>query len=68
MVQSVVEQIVQPVAQPINTEGSQLVQTPDRKLFIPSNIYPVLQPVQDQPMTLQTITLQGANNQAFKGP
>ena len=54
VVQSVVEQIAQPGAQPINTKGS------------PSNMYPVLQPVQDQPMTLQTITLQGANNQVFK--
>ena len=66
--QSVVEQVVQTVAQPINTKESQNVQTPDGKLFIPSNMYPVLQPVQDQPMTLQTKTLQGANNQAFKEP
>ena len=67
VVQPVMQQVVQPAAQPINTTGSQLVQMPDGKLFmLPSNTYPVLQPVQEQPTTLQTVTLPGTNNQAFK--
>ena len=69
VVQPIVHQVVQPAAQPINTTGGQLVQMPDGKLFmLPSNTYPVLQPVQEQPPTLQTVTLQGTNNQAFKEP
>ena len=67
IVQSGVQPVVQQVLQP--TTGSQLVQLPDGKLFmLPSNTYPVLQPVQEQPPTLQTVTLQGTNNQAFKEP
>ena len=66
-VQPVVQQVVQPVAQPINTTGGQFVRMPDGKLFmLPSNTYPVLQPVEDQPMTLQTVTVEGTNNKAFK--
>ena len=67
VVQPIVHQVVQSTAQPINTTGGQLVQMPDGKLFmLPSNTYPVLQPVPET--TLQTVTLQGTNNQAFKEP
>ena len=67
--QQVAQQVAQPVAQPIKTMESQILQTPDGKLFmLPSNTYPVLQPVEDQPMTLQTVTVQGTNNQAFNEP
>ena len=69
VVQPAVQPVVRPAVQPMNTTGNQFVQTPDGKLFmLPSNTYPVLQPVQDQPMTLQTVTLQGTNNQALNEP
>ena len=69
VVQPAVQPVIQPAVQPMNTTGNQFVQTPDGKLFmLPSNTYPALQPVQDQPMTLQTVTLQGTNNQAFNEP
>ena len=44
--QPVIQQVVLPVGEPIKTTESQIVQTPDGKLFmLPSNTYPVLQPV-----------------------
>ena len=50
-VQPVMQQVVLPVGQPIKTTESQIVQTPDGKLFmLPSNTYPVLQPVVLQPV------------------
>ena len=59
---------MQPV-QPVNTTGSQLLQMPNGQLFmLPSNAYPVVQPVQNQLITLETVRLQGMSNEAFKEP
>ena len=59
--------VVQPGVQPINATGSQLIQAPNGQCFmLPSNAYPVLHSGQDQPVNLQTIQLQGINNEAFK--
>ena len=59
---------MQPVQQ-VNTTGSQLLQMPNGQLFmLPSNAYPVVQPVQNQPITLEAVGLQGMSNEAFKEP
>ena len=43
------------------------VQAPNGQLYmIPSNAYPVISTGQEQPVTLQTIQLQGMNNEGFK--
>ena len=59
--------VVQPGVQPMNATGSQLTQAPNGQFFmLPSNAYPVLHSGQDQPVNLQTIQLQGMNNEAYK--
>ena len=59
--------VVQPGVQPINATGSQLIQAPNGQFFmLPSNAYPVIQCGQDQLVNLQTIQLQGMNNEAYK--
>ena len=56
--------VTQPMTQPMNPMGGQLIQMPNGQLFIlPSNSYPMAQPV-----ALQTIQPVGENNEAFKEP
>ena len=59
--------VVAPGVQTMNATGSQLIQAPNGQFFmLPSNAYPVLHSGQDQSVNLQTIQLQGINNEAYK--
>ena len=59
-----VQTMTQPMAQPMNPMGGQLIQMPNGQLFmLPSNSYPIA-----QPMTLQAVQPDGVNNEAFKEP
>ena len=59
--------VVPPGVQPIVANGSQLTQAPNGQFFmLSSNAYPVLHSGQDQPINLQTIQLQGMNNEGFR--
>ena len=66
MTQTMTQQITQPqpITQPMNPLGGQLIQMPNGQLFmLPSNSYPIAQPV-----TLQAVQPVGVNNEAFKKP
>ena len=59
--------VVAPGVQTMNATGRQLIQAPNGQFFmLPSNAYPVLHSGQDQSVNLQTIQLQGINNEAYK--
>ena len=63
-VHPVVQTVTQPMTQPMNPMGGQLIQMPNGQLFmLPSNSYPIAQPV-----TLQPVQPVGVNNGAFKEP
>ena len=59
-----VQTVAQPTTISINPMASQLIQMPNGQLFmLPSNSYPVAQPV-----TLQAVQPVGVTNEAFKEP
>ena len=63
-VRPVVQTVTQPTTQPMNPMGGQLIQMPNGQLFmLPSNSYPIAQPV-----TLQPVQPVGVNKEAFKEP
>ena len=56
--------VVQPTTITMNPTAGQLIQMPNGQLFmLPSNSYPVAQPV-----TLQVVQPVGVTNEAFKEP